>query len=114
MKKPKGFVLYAEQWDAVSDLSMTERGQVLTLLYQRIVGENVVLTDETISATARMAFKFIVARIESDHERYLEATKQNRERQKRFVSKQKLTKSSQILTNENNAIIRIKSESESE
>ena len=114
MKKPKGFVLYAEQWDAVSDLSMTERGQVLTLLYQRIVGENVVLTDETISATARMAFKFIVARIESDHEKYLETTKQNRERKRRFDAKQKLTHDSQILSNASNARIRIESESETE
>ena len=81
--------------------------------YQRIVGENVVLTDETISATARMAFKFIVARIESDHERYLETTKQNRERKRRFDAKQKLTHDSQILSNASNAIIRIKSESES-
>ena len=114
MNKPKGFVLYAEQWDAVSDLSMTERGQVLTLLYQRIVGENVVLTDETISATARMAFKFIVARIESDHEKYLEKAAQHRERQKRYDAKQKLTVSKQKLTDANDARIRIESESETE
>ena len=114
MNKPKGFVLYAEQWDAVSDLSMTERGQVLTLLYQRIVGENVVLTDETISATARMAFKFIVARIESDHEKYLEAAEKNRIYQRRYVSKQKLTDDKEKLTKKNKDRIRIESESESE
>ena len=66
-----------------------------------------------------MAFKFIVARIESDHEKYLEATKQNRERKRCFDAKQKLTHDSQILSNASNARnrnkkIEIENENESE
>ena len=61
-----------------------------------------------------MAFKFIVARIESYHEKYLEAAEKNRIYQRRYVSKQKLTDDKEKLTKKNKDRIRIESESESE
>ena len=64
-----GFLLYKEQYDGVSLLSMKERGELLTAIYEYQINGNV-STD--LSASASMAFQFIKGQFERDTQKYNE------------------------------------------
>lgn len=64
-----GFLLYKEQYDGVSLLSMEERGELLTAIYEYQINGNV-STDLSVSAS--MAFQFIKGQFERDTQKYNE------------------------------------------
>ena len=101
MKKPKGFVLYPNQLRFLQHLSAEEVGEVFLAIYRKLSEQPTDL--ELLSGRARVAYESLMLQIDVDIGKYEHAAEMNRERQRRYVAKQKLTEDSQILTNANNA-----------
>ena len=73
-----GFLLYKEQFDGISQLSLIERGELLTAIYQYQIHGNISVN---LSVSASMAFMFIKGQFERDKQKYSETC----EKRKRAV-----------------------------
>ena len=67
--KKSGFLLYKEQFDGISQLSLVERGELLTAIYQYQIHGNISVN---LSESASMAFMFIKGQFERDKQKYSE------------------------------------------
>ena len=76
----RGFLLYKEQFDGISQLSLVERGELLTAIYQYQIHGNISVD---LSASASMAFMFIKGQFERDKQKYSETC----EKRKKAVGK---------------------------
>jgi len=117
MKKPKGFVLYPNQLRILQHLTAKEVGEVFLAIYRKLSEQPTEL--ELLSGRARVAYESLMLQIDVDIGKYEHAAEMHRERQRRYVFKQKLTEDSQVLTDANDARnrnkkIEIEKESEKE
>lgn len=89
MSKKNSFVLYADQFECFSLLSMESRGRLITAIFEHhINGE----TSITLSDSERMAFRLISAQMKRDAEKYQQRCENNRENiNKRWASRNQTT-----------------------
>lgn len=66
MKDKKSFVLYSDYWQHIELLTIEERGQLLTAIYEYILYGSA----PEISGSVKMAFSFIKAQLDRDSEKY--------------------------------------------
>lgn len=86
MKKKNSFVLYASQAEAIKDLSLTQKGQLLDALFE--YADNGEFPDIQ-DGFVKIAFRFISQQISIDTQRYEEACEKKREAIKRRWAQQK-------------------------
>lgn len=89
MSKKNSFVLYADQFECFSLLSMESRGRLITAIFEHhINGE----TSITLSDSERMAFHLISSQMKRDAEKYQQRCENNRDNiNKRWASRNQTT-----------------------
>ena len=75
MEKKKSFVLYHSYYDSIVKLNMTERGALLTAIFEyQINGE----VSVELSSAVAMAFSFIKSQFDADYAKYQNVVQRNR------------------------------------
>ena len=64
-----GFLLYKEQYDGISLLTIEERGELLTAIFQYQISGNILIN---LSDSTSMAFQFIKGQFDRDKQKYSE------------------------------------------
>ena len=99
MSKKDSFVLYASQADAISDLTLEQKGILLDCLFE-YVRSGVVPTIE--NSAVRIAFKFISIQIDRDSRKYELVSEKRREAvNKRWKNRQETNTPNDIQMNTN-------------
>jgi len=91
MKKTKPFLLYPNQWEALCVLNHDQLGRLLEAIFMTIRSKDSEKVIDGLDEDIIIAYKFLMLQINIDNEKYEKAVKNRRERQRRFVAKQKLT-----------------------
>lgn len=82
--KPKAFILYPNQWEALKELSLEGVGYLFTAIYRSMNGEDVEDLEKAMSRDVLLAFRFLMIQINVDYTKYLDKVEKNKERQQRF------------------------------
>lgn len=72
--KKDSFILYTYQAETLSDLSLEQKGSLLTALFEYASGEQPEITDQAV----KVAFAFIRVQIERDNEKYTDVCEKRR------------------------------------
>ena len=87
--KPKGYVIYPDQWKALKGLSLARLGRVFKAVYETLNG--VEGAEKELKGSVRIAYDFLRVQFDMDVEKYERAKQQHRERQKRYMQNKKMT-----------------------
>ena len=87
--KPKGYVIYPDQWKALKGLSLARLGRVFQAVYETLNG--VEGAEKELKGSVRIAYDFLRVQFDMDVEKYERAKQQHRERQKRYMQNKKMT-----------------------
>ena len=85
--KPKGYVIYPDQWPALKSLSAQQLGCLFQAIFETIRGEGDV--NLKLDGAVKIAYGFLMNQIYIDHKKWEKKKKLNRERQKRFYNNNK-------------------------
>ena len=83
----KAFVLYPDQWPALSNLSAQKLGLLFEAIFRTLRGEQGATLK--LDGKVKLAYDFMMNQINIDHEKWEKKKKLNRERQKRFYNNNK-------------------------
>lgn len=73
--KPKAFTVFLDTYEQIKLLSIKERGELFTALYEYAINGKLTTSD---SGTVQMAFSFLRAQIDRDFKKYEATCERNR------------------------------------
>ncbi len=85
----KAFVLYPDQWPALSNLSAQELGWLLEALFRTMNGERGV--NSKLDGVVKLAYDFMMTQINIDYVKWERSKALHKERQKRYREKKHVT-----------------------
>ena len=92
--KSKGFLLYPNQWPALSRLSEVKLGMLLTAIFDYMNNpDDVTSIEAKLDNDAAIAFRFMRLQLDIDDEKYQQRLERTRERVQRFREKNRVTPS---------------------
>ena len=92
MKRSVPFLIYPNQWPALSSLTFVQLGMLLTAIFDYIREDaDVEAIECRLDEATVIAFRFMRLQLDIDDEKYQQKLIKNRERQKRFYDKTHLT-----------------------
>ena len=90
--KTKGFLLYPNQWPALSRLSEVKLGMLLTAIFDYMNNpDDVACIEAKLDNDAAIAFRFMRLQLDIDDEKYQQRLANHRERQRRYREKMSVT-----------------------
>ena len=87
--KPKGYVIYPDQWPALSNLSAQKLGLLFEAIFRTLRGEQGV--NSKLDGKVKLAYDFMMNQINLDAEKWEKAKEQHRVRQQRYRQKKNVT-----------------------
>ena len=87
--KPKGYVIYPDQWKALKGLSLARLGRVFKAVYETLNG--VEAAEKELKGSVRIAYDFLRVQFDMDVEKYERAKALKAVRDKRYREKIKVT-----------------------
>ena len=92
MKRSVPFLIYPNQWPALSSLTFVQLGMLLAAIFDYIREDaDVEAIERRLDEATVIAFRFMRLQLDIDDEKYQQKLIKNRERQKRFYDKTHLT-----------------------
>ena len=92
MKRSVPFLIYPNQWPALSSLTFVQLGMLLAAIFDYIREDaDVEAIERRLDEATMIAFRFMRLQLDIDDEKYQQKLAKNRERQKRFYDKTHLT-----------------------
>ena len=92
--KTKGFLLYPNQWPALSRLSEAKLGMLLTAIFDYMNNpDDVTCIEAKLDNDTAIAFRFMRLQLDIDDEKYQQRLERTRERVQRFREKNRVTPS---------------------
>lgn len=92
--KTKGFLLYPNQWPALSRLSEVKLGMLLTAIFDYMNNpDDVACIEARLDNDAAIAFRFMRLQLDIDDEKYQQRLERTRERVQRYREKNRVTPS---------------------
>lgn len=92
MKRSVPFLIYPNQWPALSSLTFVQLGMLLAAIFDYIREDaDVEAIERRLDEATVIAFRFMRLQLDIDDEKYQQKLAKNRERQKRFYDKTHLT-----------------------
>lgn len=85
MSEKRSFILYHDDWDLIEDLSIKERGELITAIYQYELNK----TEPNFTGALKTVFKAIRKNLDRNAEKYQERCDKNRENANKRWDKQK-------------------------
>ena len=92
MKRSVPFLIYPNQWPALSSLTFVQLGMLLAAIFDYMREDaDVEAIERRLDEATVIAFRFMRLQLDIDDEKYQQKLAKNRERQKRFYDKTHLT-----------------------
>ena len=88
--KPKGYVIYPDQWKALKGLSLARLGRVFKAVYETLNG--VEGAEKELKGSVRIAYDFLRVQFDMDVEKYDQLCERNRIKAKKRWEKHKNAK----------------------
>ncbi len=98
--KPKSFILYNDQWDAIRLLTYEQAGHLLFAIFRMMNGEDAQTVEKSLPESVLFGFRLIMLQLRLDAEKYQQTCEKNRQNiMKRWSKKDKDTTVDLVIPN---------------
>ena len=98
--KPKSFILYNDQWDAIRLLTYEQAGHLLFAIFRMMNGEDAQTVEKSLPESVLFGFRLIMLQLRLDAEKYQQTCEKNRQNiMKRWSKKEKDTTVDLVIPN---------------